>query len=150
MQLSRTRLSEIDALAVRLPHSAEPEREVGPHELLHLSSEYPDLLICEAKSRGQQLCFNQTLTAESHALAKVLRWSGFFHETEIPALAMKLKSAWNQGRFLLALHPLLMPTRSAHTMPLVFSGTKLTPFQSAAVHYWHRGIGLCTPLFVSQ
>jgi hypothetical protein len=27
--------------------------------------------------------FNQTLTAELHTLAKVLRWSGLFHETEI-------------------------------------------------------------------
>ena len=41
-------LAEIDALAVRMPHSAEPEREIGPHELLDLSSEYTDLVICES------------------------------------------------------------------------------------------------------
>ena len=52
-------LTEIDALALRMPHNAEPERGVGLHEVLDLSNEYTDLVICEAKSRGRQLCFNR-------------------------------------------------------------------------------------------
>jgi hypothetical protein len=43
-------LTEIDAMAVRMPHNAEPEREVGPHELLDLSSEYTDLVICDVRA----------------------------------------------------------------------------------------------------
>jgi hypothetical protein len=114
-------LAEIDALAVRMPHSAEPEREVGPHELLDLSSEYTDLVICEAKSRGGQLCFNRSLTAEHHAAAKVLRWSGVFLETEIPALAMNLKSALAPRPLPSNAPPTIIGPRGARVRCLLFS-----------------------------
>ena len=62
-------LTEIDALALRMPYSAEPEREVGPHGLLDLSSNHTDLIICEVKSRGKPLRFNGALTEGPRAAA---------------------------------------------------------------------------------
>jgi hypothetical protein len=114
-------LTEIDALAVRMPHSAEPEREVGPHELLGLSSEYTDLVICEAKSRGEQLCFNQALTAEPLAAAKVLRWSGLFLEKEIPALAANLTSVLAPRPLPSDVPPTIIGPRGVRIRSLLFS-----------------------------
>jgi hypothetical protein len=114
-------LTEIDALAVRMPHSAEPEREVGPHELLDLSSEHTDLVICEAKSRGGQLCFNQALTAEPHAAAKVLRWSGLFLETEVPALATNLQRVLAPRPLPSDAPPTIIGPREARVRCLLFS-----------------------------
>ena len=50
---------ELDALALRLPYNCEPERQIGPDPVLELSEKYTDLAICEVKSKGQQLQFNQ-------------------------------------------------------------------------------------------
>ena len=44
--------TEVDALAVRFPYNAEPERGLGPSPLLEPSATLLDLLICEVKSRG--------------------------------------------------------------------------------------------------
>jgi hypothetical protein len=114
-------LTEIDALAVRMRYSAEPEREVGPDELLDLSSEYTDLIICEAKSRGEQLCFNQALTADPLAAAKVLRWSGLFLEKEIPALATNLTSVLAPGPLPSDAPPAIIGPRGVRVRCLLFS-----------------------------
>jgi hypothetical protein len=114
-------LSEIDALAVRMPHSAEPERLVGPHEILDLSSEYTDLVICEAKSRGGQLCFNRALAAEHSTVGKVLRWSGLFLEAEIPALAMNLNSVLASRPLPSDAPPTIIGPRGARVRCLLFS-----------------------------
>ncbi|RIJ91767.1 MAG: hypothetical protein DCC44_08870 [Acidobacteria bacterium] len=47
--------AELDALALRLPYSCEPERQIGPDSALDLSEKYTDLSICEVKSNGQRL-----------------------------------------------------------------------------------------------
>ncbi len=86
-------LTEVDALAIRMPYSAEPEREVGPHTLLDFSSDRTDLVICEIKSRGEQLRFNEALTSNPRAAGSVLRWSGLFLEGELPELVRRLQLA---------------------------------------------------------
>lgn len=68
--------TELDALALRLPYSSEPEREIGPDPRLDLSTKYTELLLCEVKSRGQPLQFNAALRSKPDAIASVLRWAG--------------------------------------------------------------------------
>jgi hypothetical protein len=114
-------LTEIDALALRMPHNAEPEQGIGPHKLLDLSSECTDLVICEAKSRGEQLCFNRALTAGPQAAAKVLRWSGLFIETEIPALAMSLTRFLASRPLPSNAPPTIIGPRGARVRCLLFS-----------------------------
>jgi hypothetical protein len=82
--------TEIDALAIRHPHNREPERLIQPSPFLQVSTEYIDLLICEVKSRGQKLQFNDALRNTPHALESILRWAGLFHENEIPDLVNQL------------------------------------------------------------
>jgi len=85
--------AEIDALAVRHPRHREPEREVPPSDFLEPSHIETDLLICEVKSRGQQLRFNSALTNNVGTLATILRWSGLFEEEEVATLANSVQRA---------------------------------------------------------
>jgi hypothetical protein len=83
-------LTQIDALAVRLPFSSEFEREIGTHSLLGLTSKYTDLVLCEVKSNGQQLRFNDALTENPSTVGTVLRWSGLFKDSEIKTLSSQV------------------------------------------------------------
>lgn len=86
-------LTELDVMAVRFPHSVEPERQVGADPLLELSNEHTDLVICEVKSRGQQLQFNDALVRSCSAFETLLRWAGLFPEPEVKTLAPQLQAA---------------------------------------------------------
>lgn len=86
-------VTEIDVLAVRFPYNKEPEREVEPDPLLEASDQFVDLVICEVKSKGQQLQFNHVLIATPDPITRLLRWSGIFQEAEISALAPQVKEA---------------------------------------------------------
>lgn len=85
--------TELDALALRLPFSSEPERKVGPDTLLDLSEKHTDLALCEVKSKGQAFQFNRALFAEPAAVATVLRWTGLFEVQEIDGLAAAVADA---------------------------------------------------------
>ncbi|MGE0388122.1 MAG: hypothetical protein AB7Q97_25635 [Gammaproteobacteria bacterium] len=85
--------AELDALALRLPYNCEPERQIGPDPMLELSEKYTDLAVCEVKSKGQQLQFNQSLVQQSTAAATILRWAGLFRESEVIPLADSLAQA---------------------------------------------------------
>ena len=85
--------TELDALALRLPFSSEPEREIGPDPRLDLSTKYTDLVLCEVKSRGQPLQFNAALRSKPDTVASVLRWSGLFEEAEVCGVADSLCAA---------------------------------------------------------
>ena len=65
--------AEIDALAIRMPHNSELEREIKPDQLLDLTNNYTDLVICEVKSLGKQLQFNRSLSANPDVATSVLR-----------------------------------------------------------------------------
>ncbi len=84
--------TEIDNLAVRFPNNSEPEREILSSEYIKTSFQYIDLLICEVKSRGKQLRFNENLYKTSDSLIKVLRWAGMFKENDVLFIAKKLQS----------------------------------------------------------
>lgn len=85
--------AELDALALRAPYSCEPERQIGPDSTLDLSEKYTDLAICEVKSKGQPLQFNQSLVRQSAATATILRWAGLFRESEVTPLTDVLAKA---------------------------------------------------------
>jgi hypothetical protein len=75
--LNRT---EIDCLAIRLPHHEQPDRGVKCPSFLALRDGETDLLICEVKSSAQALRFNERLYRDPEALPYVLRWAGVFPE----------------------------------------------------------------------
>jgi hypothetical protein len=75
--------TQLDALAIRFPHNAEPERLVRPSEYLQLSSEKTDIIICEVKGGAEKLQFNQALRTDFSVLQSVLRWVGAFEDHEI-------------------------------------------------------------------
>ncbi len=76
--------TELDVLAVRLPHNAEPERIIGGAEELNRWDGGLDFIIGEVKSRGQSLQFNdQARTAL--AVSKFLQWWGHLSAEEVAA-----------------------------------------------------------------
>lgn len=86
-------LTEVDVLGVRFPGNKEPEREIGPDATLETSDQLVDLVICEAKSHGKQLRFNDALVDSPAPIATLLRWAGMFSDEEINALASKVQVA---------------------------------------------------------
>jgi hypothetical protein len=87
--------AEIDALAVRLPYQKEPERKMEPSPFLAPVSGITDLLICEVKSRGKSLRFNESFRDSLKAIQTVLRWSGLFKDSEVRNLSRKLQPGLN-------------------------------------------------------
>jgi hypothetical protein len=113
--------TELDALALRLPFSAEPERQIGPDSLLDLSTKYTELLICEVKSRGQKLQFNPALRTQPNAVASVLRWSGLFEEKRIAGLSTSLCGALSPDKQTSQAPPTLLATENVRVRAVIFS-----------------------------
>lgn len=113
--------TEVDALAIRLPYNAEPERDIGPDPLLSLSPDYTDLVICEVKAQGQSLQFNKSLTSNEEAIKSVIRWSGLFKEDELPKLARNLHIALGQGPLPSKEPPTVLGPRNARVRCFLFS-----------------------------
>jgi hypothetical protein len=79
----RSSRGDIDLLAVRFPHNAEPEREIETSKYLGTSKDRIDFVICEVKGGKQPLQFNNKLRTEHEAVRSVLRWLGFIEEEKI-------------------------------------------------------------------
>ncbi len=82
--------TEIDVLGVRFPYSREPERLVEPDALLNLSPSKIELVICEVKSQGKPLQFNQALLDSPERVASIIRWAGLYQEESIEKLALEV------------------------------------------------------------
>src|SRR6266576_1989892 len=82
-------ITQIDALAVRLPFNREPNRVVRPSPFLNTKG--TDLLVCEVKGRGKPLQFNESFRENDTAIRNVLEWAGLFNEKETPQIASDLK-----------------------------------------------------------
>jgi hypothetical protein len=85
----RPNRTEIDVLAVRFPHNAEPEREICPSACLDVPSDCTDFVIAEVKGGKEPLQFNRGLR-RPESLRSVLRWMGAFTESEIEGLIAAL------------------------------------------------------------
>jgi hypothetical protein len=65
--------TELDVLALRLPHNAEPVRGVDPDPALDPWNGI-DFIVGEVKSHGQQFQFNRALRESRDSVATVLQW----------------------------------------------------------------------------
>ncbi len=77
--------AELDVLAVRLAHNAEPARGVAPSMEIGAWSEGVEFIIGEVKSRGQQFQFNGALRTRQ-AVETVLQWWGHLTAEEVKEL----------------------------------------------------------------
>jgi len=82
-------IAQIDALAARHKFNREPNRGVAPSKFLNPKG--TDLLVCEVKSRNQQLQFNKSFREDDTAIQSVLGWAGLFDEKETIRVARDLK-----------------------------------------------------------
>lgn len=82
-------ITQVDALAVRQKFNREPIREIRPSPFL--SPKGTDLLVCEVKSRYEQLQFNESFRDSDGAIRSVLSWAGLFDEEETIRIACDLK-----------------------------------------------------------
>ncbi len=82
--------TEIDTLAVRFPHSREPQRQTGPDPWLELSNQYVELAICEAKAK--KIRFNKALYGDTKQIEAILRWAGMFSQYDVTKLAPQVQA----------------------------------------------------------
>jgi hypothetical protein len=76
--------AELDVLAVRFPHNAEPDRVIGGSAELDRWDDGIDFIIAEVKSRGEPLQYN--LAARStKAVSTFLQWWGHLTSEEMAA-----------------------------------------------------------------
>lgn len=87
--------TEIDILAVRLPYNSEPERKIGHSDFFPVNEEKTNILICEVKSKGQQLQFNDSIRSHPDTIKSILQWAGLFKNKEIDTLTESLVEAMN-------------------------------------------------------
>jgi hypothetical protein len=74
--------TELDLLAVRLRHNAEPERVIGCARELDPWDGGVDFIIAEVKSHGETLQFNRAVCNPS-AVSAILRWWGHLTAEEV-------------------------------------------------------------------
>jgi hypothetical protein len=84
--------TEVDCLAIRLPHHAQPDRVVGDDPFLNTAPGLLDLLICEVKSKPELLSFNGPMKNDPEALAGILNWAGAHDPGAVPDLVERVSS----------------------------------------------------------
>lgn len=84
--------TEVDFLGVRFRYHSEAERIEPDDTYLDLSDRYLEFAICEVKSRGQDLRFNEGLFASKKAIASILHRAGIFAPATIPSLIPQVQS----------------------------------------------------------
>lgn len=117
--------TEIDILAIRLPYNSEPEREVGHSPFLPLKGAKINLLICEVKSRGQQLQFNESIQSHPDIIKSILRWAGLFKDEEIDSLSGELSEAMDPQNANMQNITSINGPRNTAVIPLLFSPERI-------------------------
>jgi hypothetical protein len=118
--------TEIDILAVRLPFNSEPERDVDPSPFLPLKKNKTNLLICEVKSLGQQLQFNDSIRSHPDTINSILRWVGLFKDNEIEILAPALANAMSPQNTNMDSVTSIDGPRNTTVIPLLSSPERIT------------------------
>jgi hypothetical protein len=75
--------TELDVLAVRFPHNAEPVRGVNPDATLDPWDDGIDFIIGEVKSHGQRFQFNRAVRESRDSVATILQWWGHLTAAEV-------------------------------------------------------------------
>lgn len=92
--LNRT---EVDCLAIRHPDHSQPETGVECSEFLAVQKGEVDLIICEVKSRPEDLMFNEPPRTNLEVLRALLRWVGIFSKDQIDSVANRLQPLLQSG-----------------------------------------------------
>jgi hypothetical protein len=92
--LNRT---EVDCLAIRHPDHSQRERGVESSEFLAIRKGEVDLIICEVKSRPEEVTFNERPRTDLEVLRALLRWAGIFREEQIESVADRLQPLLQTG-----------------------------------------------------
>jgi hypothetical protein len=92
--LSRT---DVDCLAIRHPEHSQPERGVETSKFLAVREGEVDLIICEVKSRPEDLTFNKPPRTDLEVLRALLRWAGIFSEEEVASVTDRLQPLLQSG-----------------------------------------------------
>ncbi|RUU61050.1 hypothetical protein [Mesorhizobium sp. M2C.T.Ca.TU.002.02.1.1] len=88
--------TEVDCLAIRLPHHAQPERVIEDDPFLDAAPGMTDVLICEVKSDPDKLSFNKPMKSNADALAGILNWTGAFEASKVADVAGRLRSLFDE------------------------------------------------------
>lgn len=89
--------TEVDCFAIRHPEHSQPERGVESSEFLAVRKGEVDLIICEVKSRPEDLIFNEPLRTDLKALCALLRWAGIFSAEQVVSVANHLQPILQSG-----------------------------------------------------
>lgn len=89
--------TEVDCFAVRHPEHSQPERGVESSRFLAIGKGEVDVIICEVKSRTEDLIFNKPLRTDLEAVRALLRWAGIFSETQVISVADRLQPLLQSG-----------------------------------------------------
>ena len=89
--------TEVDCFAVRHPEHSQPERGVESSKFLAIGKGEVDVIICEVKSRPEDLIFNEPLRTDLEAVRALLRWAGVFSENEVISVADRLQPLLHGG-----------------------------------------------------
>jgi hypothetical protein len=116
--------TELDVLAVRLPHNKEPERIVGGAEELDRWDGGLDFIIGEVKSRGQKLQFNDGARTDL-AVSKFLQWWGHLSPEEVAAKTPSVLAILQPQERPEAAPTVLCP-RDARVRAILFSPERLS------------------------
>lgn len=113
--------TEMDAVAIRHRFSREPERVIGPDPYLITSAEWTDIVLCEVKSKGQKIRYNEALVADPGAIATVLRWCGAFEEEEVARVSDELARILSANTSIADGPPTVEGPRTTRVRALLFS-----------------------------
>lgn len=89
--------TEIDCLGVRHPYHSQPDRDVELPSFLGIRQGELDLILCEVKSKTDEMEFNERLRTDPEALRALLRWVGVFQESQIGAAADRVRPLLEKG-----------------------------------------------------
>ena len=89
--------TEVDCLAVRLPHHQQDERVVAEAPFLNIEKGFIDLIVCEVKSDPSKLAFNDSIKKDIDALSGIIKWAGVFPEEAVYSVASRLLQLLSDG-----------------------------------------------------
>lgn len=89
--------TDIDCLAVRLPHHRQDDRQVAEAKFLGVEPNLTDLIVCEVKSIPEVLAFNEPVRTSVEVLAGMLRWAGALADEKVQSVAERLQPLLADG-----------------------------------------------------
>jgi len=89
--------TEVDCVAIRHPSHSQPETGTESSEFPAIRKGEVDLIICEVKSRPEDLMFNEPSRTDPEVLRALFRWVGIFNEKQVVSVANRLQPLLQSG-----------------------------------------------------